>query len=232
MSDSALTPTTMEKILNIVKFILLSVCVLALSADAAENSLSTKPTWKWTVEERIKARTDPSSITERLDKRLKKAARDGNKDDEAIIAKLAYIVDGSDTPELILPTELWSFLMSSAFDSNPEFSSVSREIYTKKAVGISLPKDFWDRLAVYVAAVRKAGEPLAAARERRDRPAVETAWRELCHARAETLNSARAEFGDEIFLRFLYQSVANGLSISDYKAADPDQLRRNEEGCQ
>src|SRR5438105_2237227 len=104
--------------LTIMKYILLSVCVLALSADAAENSLSPKPAWKWTVEERIKARTDRSSITERLDKRLKKAARDGNKDDEAIIAKLAYIVDGSDTPELILPIELWNFLMSSAFDSN------------------------------------------------------------------------------------------------------------------
>ena len=215
----------------IMTHIFLSLLVVSVSANAAENFASPKPAWQWTVEERIKARVDPSSIAARLDKRLKKAARDGHKDEEAIVAKLAYVVDGTETPELLLPTELWDSLIATAFDSNPDISSHWRKVYRDRAVGISLPEDFWDRLAVHVAAYRKAGEPLAAARERRDRPAVEAAWRELCHAHFETLRSARNEFGDEIFLRFLYQSAAYGLVVSDYKAADPEKLRLDEEGC-
>ena len=212
------------------KRLLLSIFIVSLSVNATENSAPPKHPWQWTVEERIKARVDPSSIVRRRDRYVNKAARYGQ-NEKLVVEKLAYVVDGSDTPELILPTELWDHLLATAFNSRPDVSSHWREAYTNMAVGIPLPENFWDRLAAHAVAYRRAEEPLAAAIQRRDRPAAETAYRERCHALADTLRSARAEIGDEIFLRFLYESVADGLVIADHKPADPEKLRRDDRGC-
>ena len=56
---------------------------------------------------------------------------------------------------------------------------------------------------------------------------------DLCRARAEILQRARADFGANAFDEFLYDVVAASLTVvSDLSAATPpNELRRIEEGC-
>ena len=54
----------------------------------------------------------------------------------------------------------------------------------------------------------------------------------LCRARAEALTAAKAEFGEELFLRLLYQGVAPTARISYVPAEeDAERLLFVERGC-
>jgi len=214
------------------RLVMINVAFFALVANFAPAvAAATNAAWQWTAEQRIKSRSDPASIEARKRTHVQKAARSGP-DAESNAVKLVYVVDGSDTPELMLPTELWRFLIVSAFDStNAEAAGAWRATYRNRSANLALSNDFWDRVAVHVAVYRRAEDEFADALQRFDRVAAERAQREQCRALARTLRDARADLGDEVFLRFLYQSVAPGLVISDYKPEDPANLLHQEEGC-
>lgn len=56
-----------------------------------------------------------------------------------------------------------------------------------------------------------------------------------CHLQADALTAAKVEFGEEAFLRLLYETVAPGLGISDSPNQSAAELAKNlrylEEGC-
>jgi len=193
-----------------------------------------KPAWEWTLEERVRHRLDPDCLTARR----ALAARDrgqgsvasGNSED---------FVFGTDTPELLLPTDLYGHLLSTAFSRNEGLARPYRARYERRAAELQLPVDFWQLVE------EAGGEYLSRVREERalmeEFASSDPARREAhaartteirstqCSDRARALARTRKALSGSLFDRFLYVAVAPGLTVSR-SPASPEMLFRSE-GC-
>jgi hypothetical protein len=221
------------------------------AAQGTENRASEKsgkPAWKWSVEERLSRRFDPDAIKERaakeraeneeIKKRAPELVAGGEPSREDVDS-----ITGSETPELFLPWELFNHLLERGFSLEEE-PSESRRSIDERAAALGFGRDFWPRLE------NVASPFLELRRERFKRammkstapphPIVETRHglemdREgllFCRTRAEALAAAKAEFGEEPFLRLLYEVVAPSMGSSyPVDKESLERLRFLERGC-
>jgi hypothetical protein len=156
--------------------------------------------------------------------------------------QLPTVIDGNRNPELFLPWELFDDLLREAYVGPSEARDVIRATFLERATRLSLPSDFWDKLAVAAAsrleliarerellATRSAADPGSRRRLDAELDQIEGL---LCGARIESLRKARVAFGEETFTRFLYVAVAPNLKYQmEPGTAGAKELRAGEEGC-
>ncbi|MEP7012583.1 MAG: hypothetical protein ABJC13_19855 [Acidobacteriota bacterium] len=238
LDPSVLNPEKGDRFMRMISSALLITGLLL--AAAARGQDSPRPPWKWTDEERISKRYDPSSMRSRENAYV--AETEG-----ALDAAGRDVVQGDKNPELFLPIELYQDLLMRAFSPLPEASQGFRDEYQSKSGGIRIDNDFWQRLEQvarpYLDSI-KAQRALAkeyqtahpGRRAEIDRQAEEFGKKD-CRLHAQSLETARATFGREAFDRFLYEAIAPGtLSVSVYGTSvdsnvSADHLRYLAGGC-
>jgi hypothetical protein len=210
----------------------------------AGSTPAAKPAWKWTVEERLAARFDPEALTaretehqaeqERIFERFGDPLEEERKKMKGPPAVTVHL-DGSKTPELFLPSELFTLLIARGFSQRGNWDiQKSRGPIEERAAALGFGRDLWVRLekavAPYLQLLRKTG-PLKG-----DRAGYTKRDIRLCQLRAKALEAAKAEFGEERFLRLLYEAMAPNarpiyiLDGPDYRK-HAEELRFIEEGC-
>ena len=208
-----------------------------------------KPVWNWSTEERLAARFDTEKRAARAEKRAArdKAVRDslppewdsdwpGN---SKSVSDSRDEIRGRETPELFLPMELFNALMESGFLAGEDYQAEYRERIQQRAVALGFGKDLWSRLERVTGSyltLQRRRERLATQREplsAKETAELEAISNRSCAVRARALAMAKKEFGEESFLRFLYETVAPSISISyEVNAQAAENLRRMEGGCQ
>ncbi len=203
-----------------------------------------KPAWRWTLEERLAARFDPEAMTARETEHQAEQERIRERFGDPLEEELKKMkgppattehLDGSTTPELFLPSELFAMLLSRGFSQGENWDiRKSRGPIEERAAALGFGRDLWVRLekaaAPYLQLLRKTG-PLKG-----DRVGYSKRDIRLCQLRARALEAAKAEFGGESFLRLLYEAVAPNarptyiLDGPDYRK-HAEELRFIEEGC-
>lgn len=202
-----------------------------------------KAAWRWTTEERIARRFDPKAMKARVaEVRAEQHARQKlfpKIDDELFVAgdegsrSVMDTLDGSKHPELFFPNELFSHLLNDAFPPDREYQSESRLPLKERAAALGFGRDLWPRL-------EKAAAPLLKLEAERARRRVEPGGEDeairLCRVRAQALAAAKSEFGEEAFLRLLYEAVAPGMAREvigrGLVVEDVDRMRYIAGGCQ
>ena len=224
----------------------LSHGVPAQTPDIPRTQKIRKPAWQWTLAERLAARFDPAAMKARQARRLAEheahqaARRARGVPEDPIFDHFEPSpdsIEGKENPELFLPHELFNFLLITCFP--PEGDLFSRGRIEQRAPALGLGSDFWSRLG-------KISEPLLDLDSKRHKLAMEAirSGAEVpevegpylrCRLRADALSAAKAEFGEEVFLRLLYEAVAPSIGISgspDQDMAELDEsLRYQEGGC-
>jgi hypothetical protein len=194
--------------------------VLGAPPNQDSGSRQMKEPWEWTENERIVARLDPSFVKANSHPRANTPG--GYVAAQGISTDLVLVIDGSKTPEMFLPSELFTNLLD-AFQSNATFREGARTIYQQRIItfGFKDPHAFWSELekviAPHLALMRDAASldtriQEANARDRnvlvKNKGDLDVA---LCRSRFRAMTSARAHFGQETFDRFLYTVVAPNL---------------------
>ncbi len=226
----------------------LSMPAAAQGADVENGSLR-KPAWKWSLDERLAARFDPKSMAARegerqaketeLRKRWAKSVLE-EKARETEPSSVQEIIYGSKTPELLLPMELFDALLERGFPPNEEKEHLqeSRVWIEERAAALGFGQDFWTRLeqaaTSYLKLLHEADRQPPAIQASDDKYKIGR-----CRARSQALESAQAEFGEEPFLRLLYEAVAPNVAIARLLGRNPpdyqrysEELRFQERGCQ
>ena len=205
-----------------------------------------KAAWRWTVEERIARRFNPEAMKTRVaEDRAEQRARQKlfPKFDDRLFAAGAEgassvmdTLNGNKHPELFFPHELFAHLLDSAFPPGNDPKSGSRRLIEERAAALGFGRDLWPRLEKVATPLLK----LEAEWERRRADPGYAAKMEgeairLCRVRAEALTAAKSEFGEEAFLRLLYEAVAPTMARDTVGlglvAEDIDRMRYTAGGC-
>ncbi|HKI03168.1 MAG TPA: hypothetical protein VKK31_14420 [Thermoanaerobaculia bacterium] len=233
-----------------------AIAVLLLGVTAAqgaevEKAGPPKPAWKWTLDERLGARFDPGPLADReaeheaeqeaLRKRWSGTVITEDFDKMTGPPAATEALDGSKTPELFLPVELFGMLLRRGLplDGEGKFLQESRSRIEQRAAALGFGRDLWDRLekaaAPYLRPLQEANrrDQLAGANTTKEEETIR-----LCRLRAQALEAAKTEFGEEAFLRLLYEVVApNARPVYVLEGWPPDyhghaeRLRFYEGGC-
>jgi hypothetical protein len=195
-------------------WMLVLVLLLAQGAANAATIHLHKPAWQWTLDERLAARFDPAAQAAR-----ELAHRD-------VIAHLhlgrpADVVDGKEAPELYLPTELFNHLLKVAFLDLGTTGPEPRRAIEARAAPLGFTSTLWPRLEAAVTPylelrssthLKLFGNGAAlGGKGLFGQPPDKLA---VCRSQAEALASAKAEFGEQPFLRLLYEAVAPTARLS------------------
>jgi hypothetical protein len=207
---------------------------------AADDQKDAREPQEWSLQERIAARVNPQLARERVDRaRRDRSTREHLSNMPATLPPTRPTLDvirGSVQPELFLPTEVFDSLIRRGYVGVAAW----REIHAKDIAAAGLPPNFWDELADVAAPMiedmRRQHAALVSVRENPHlREGVERqiadAYFTLCRDRAIALREARKHFGPA-FDRFLYTSVATGMSVSTDEAWNSSTLLQQEAGCQ
>lgn len=216
----------------------------ASQQDASVPTVPKKEAWKWTLEERLAARFDPEALAAREAEHQAEQESIFRRFGDPLEGELknmkgppatAEHLDGRKAPELFLPGELFTQLINHGFSPQGGNWDVrrSREPIEERAAALGFGRDLWVRLekvaAPYLELLRESGP------RRVDQEISERDIR-LCQLRTRVLEAAKVEFGEESFLRLLYEAVApNALRVYILKGPDyrqhEEQLRSLEGGC-
>jgi hypothetical protein len=208
--------------------ILLIVCASVVDSSAIA---STKQPWEWTPQERADARRDPAKRLERL--------RDGKSEAGAFgasaksVAPIADVIDGGRHPELFFETELFEYLVQSAFVTLPE---IYPQVIRQRSTDLFRNPADWKRFAAIVANYSSVLREEHSAANALDRSAISAIQSRKCAAEALALREARRTFGRTRFDRMLYETVPVSMSRSysidtDFETSINSALGR-EERCQ
>jgi hypothetical protein len=194
----------------------------------AADSQAAKAIWQWTLEERLAQRLDPDLIGYRQCRAeagyRATATEPPNREGET---PQNHSVDGSRTPELLLPHELFESLVA-GFAADDAKQKRWREALRPGIVGSGFDEDFfWSTL--HSAAGEYVGN--GASQQRTSAPRRHFS---VCRAAFVALENARQVLGSERFDRFLYEVMAPRTRVTTAtSAADPAaELRDIAEGCQ
>lgn len=235
----------------VVPLVLVGRPAAAQGADVG-NGGPPKPPWKWSLDERLAARFDPKAMATREAERKAKETELLKRWANPVLqektrttepsSSVQEIIYGSKTPELFLPVELLGTLLERGFPLHEEKERLQqfRPWIEERAAALGFGRDFWPRLE------ESATSYLKLLHEKdRQQPVVQTQddgqyKTNLCRARAQVLEAAEAEFGEEPFLRLLYEAVAPSIAIAHFigGSGSPDyqryaeELRFQEGGCQ
>jgi hypothetical protein len=123
-------------------------------------------------------------------------------------------IEGETNPELFLTFELFDQLLEMGFPPNGMNQQESRRLIEERAVVLGFGQDLWDRLeraAAPFLKLQRREEQLARNGLLPSRPAEGTKMSpealHWCRERARAIAAAKAEFGEEPFLRLLYTGV-------------------------
>jgi hypothetical protein len=190
-----------------------------------------KPAWQWSLDERLAARFDPAA----------QAARQAAHRDIIVNLHLdgpADVVDGKETPELYLPTELFNQLLNVAFFDLDFLGPERRHGIEARAVALGFKSDLWPRLESAVSPYLKlrrtpytlfGGQATLGGKGLLGQPSRELS---LCHLQSDALAAAKAGFGERAFLRLLYEAVAPTTRLSyTINSISRAQARFVEQGC-
>jgi len=194
-----------------------SVIVLVSFLTPTRNQT---PPWQWTDDERLNARTVGSS-RQPLTGESTSTSND----------RVQFVLDGARNPELFMPTELFDNLTLGLWDDTAVRED-ARSRYRDAIVKFGWQEDaFWKTLAK----VDRRHQELQRRFLSRDLQAAEGERLnvEACAARVTAFHAAKAAFGAEKFLQFLYTAVAPGMNITARTGTDEERrLRWVEGGCQ
>lgn len=181
-----------------------------------------------TVEERLAERLDPARIAERArEHRLRHpqiaAFERSTHAAERPEGVITYVIDGRRNPELFLPHELFSSLLTGVRLREP-LRTKQRGFFRESIRRFGFEDElFWREL-------ERAAADLTSMLETKR---VDASPDEGCRQRHRALQTAREIFGRQRFDRFLYEVVApaaqqsSATNVSDPAAA----LKREAEGC-
>lgn len=202
---------------------------VAKTNDAASSQ--TKQPWQWTAQERAAARRDPARRADRVGA----YEREGrpSRAMTSSFASVADVIDGSRNPELYFPTELFEYLVRSAFITLPR---VYPHVIQQRSSDLFRSQDEWDRFAGITAKYAEILKEETSAAQRQDAAAVAALGAEKCAAEAQALRAARHAFGRERFDRMLYEAVPQSMITTfsmdtDFDKAIGSAVQR-EERCQ
>jgi hypothetical protein len=168
---------------------------IAAAADA-------KQPWEWTSRERAEARRDPAKRRERL--REDEAERQTWPASAKRLPPSAEVINGAMHPELFFVTELFEYLVRSAFVTLPEaYPHVVRQPTSDLFKDDADWKRFAAIAADYAALLRTKHDATNAL----DKNAVPALQSRKCTAEARALRQARRAFGKTRFDRMLYETV-------------------------
>lgn len=184
---------------------------------------ASKPVWQWTIEERLAKRFDPAEMKARAaaeDRRLQELVDLGMLEAEELSIQTRSAINGRENPELFVPWELFNTLLLRGFPPDGHHQAESRRSIDELAVALGFGADLWQRLG-------RLASPYLELRRERDRLGIahrqgapgdqrlETTLsiENLCRARVEALIKAKREFGEESFMRLLYEAVAPSLLL-------------------
>jgi hypothetical protein len=216
-------------------------------AAARPEGVSRKPAWTWTVEERLAKRFDPKAMAARAaeEAEKEKAFRARNPElAEDPLFKTDYpgrplmeTIDGAETPELFMVWELFTFFVDRAFPVLGSDNSHYRQRIEQRAAALGFGHDMWTRLEV---ATSPFNGLMREARLRPPHPAkpkkgfvMDSEDLHWCRVRAQAIANAKAEFGEEAFLRLLYEVIAPDQKVSGVYTASglAERYRFMEGGC-
>lgn len=218
------------------------------SANGQAQSASPKPAWQWTVEERLAKRFDPEAsaarVAEEAEKEREFRARNPELADDPLF-KTDYpgrppmeTIDGAKTPELFMVWELFTFFVDQAFPLlESDGTNHYRQRIEQRAAALGFGRDMWPRLEKATAPFNDLmhearRQPSRFGKSRLGSPMAPEDLR-WCHVRAQAIADAKAEFGEEAFLRLLYEAVAPEEAISGALAPPglAERYRFMEGGC-
>lgn len=209
---------------------LLLVFFVAFAVEAKEP-------WKWTLEERIAARTDPAQIRRRVEADRQRTSHRV----QVAAAPAADALSGHRNPELFLPTEIVALFVESAYSVDDEPAKGFQMDAAIRAAEAGLPDDFLrvfeTEAAAFIDAFRRdralrrtmlAGT-VDSIRARAELHALEET--EVCPRRFDLVVRMRELYG-AAFDRFLYDGIVRGMSFG-YVGRTPtaDELYRAMRGC-
>jgi hypothetical protein len=229
--------------------LLISAAAAAQTADGPTKGSPPKPAWRWSVDERLARRFDPEAMKARAEARAAKlkefekrfpAPPDDLFAGEVKNQQNVDTIEGETNPELFLNFELFDQLLEMVFPPNGMNQQETRRLIEERAVVLGFGQDLWDRLERVAAPflkLQRREEQLARNGILPSRPADGTKMSpealHWCRERARAIAAAKAEFGEEPFLRLLYAGVAPGFGITYvFDLGRGDRLRYVEGGCQ
>jgi hypothetical protein len=191
----------------------------------------------WTIEERLEARFEPAAMKARREVHARDLADlFGNVPDDSA----ECFIDGSTNPELFLPWEPFTYLLTNAFSSSPERNQSFRASVGAEAEALGIGTRVWPTLEAIVpeilhvrALAKENGQKLRVASGPARRSFLEedeALGRRACALRHDALQAARVALGEKIFDRFLYRAVAPKMTTSMRANEWREQLRFVEEG--
>ena len=224
---------------NLTAFIIVGLAFT--SAQSLSATSQRRAPWEWTVEERIRDRSDPVKAQERVAAARASDSFVGHiRTSSTSGSPQGDVIDGRRNPELFLPFELFRIFVSAAFTEDPTGRSVYRDGCIQDST-IPLPSNFWIRLeqitSTYITTLnharalnRQAGAAEGAERARLEQQSQEIQAKQ-CQRLAENLEAVRSAFGRRFFDRFLYEAVAPTAGIGLERPSTPAELLQLERGC-
>jgi hypothetical protein len=197
----------------------------AAAAGDRQEELRDKPAWQWTIDERITERFRNDRIAERS--ALTRAARKNHLPAGGAVAMDTLY--GRSHAELFLPSEIFRSLLTRTFLISATNRMENRLSIESRAAALGFGQDLWKRLH---AVAREALEMEARQLRRPSVQGSEVRGADTCFARYVALEKAKAEFGEERFMRFLFEAVAPDI-FSSYTltTSTADELLYQEGGC-
>lgn len=178
------------------------------------------PPWAWSLDNRLAARVDAGGAAARV---------------AAIASPPQQIyfdnIEGSKTPELLLPTEVWTHFLTQTFET--DIKAAYRRDYRQAAVDRGLSADLWTVLQPYADRYVSSEQRMLDAAKSGNRGALLAAHTAYCRERAATLRDAVRTLGEEPLMRFLYEVVAPKMTVTIVSTPrSAAELRAQERGCQ
>ncbi|HEX3581524.1 MAG TPA: hypothetical protein VH087_07155 [Thermoanaerobaculia bacterium] len=226
---------------RLLSVVLLDLVLLSGIVQAQENTRRTivpaRKAWQWSDDDRIAARTNPVAGQDRVDKYLESHASPQSRGAKVLTEprKLIGVVDGSQTPELFLPVELFDMVVKLGIVNEDNW----RDVWDPGVRAAGLPPDFWKQLertsTAYAEDLRAAQR---AGVQTRELPEIRAGTglpndllTRLCRDRADALAASRAIFGLALDV-FMYQTIAPGHVVTIFDDPEvPARLHAMARGC-
>src|SRR5207248_2064532 len=229
----------------------LLVILFCTAAPAREEreSRGPKKAWEWSEDERLSERLNPASIRDRSAKEATEPygarlpALSGHGAGVNAVSEFGTVIVGRRNPELFMPFELFSHLISECFDDDSSVRIRARSRLAPFLIDVTPPGRFWSALessaSEFIAnqrAQRHLLESMNTAKTTDERTAMRQQLKNLqqpeCALRAVALKSVTAAIGHEKLYKILYEGVAPEINMFSQEPENAECLRSVERGCQ
>lgn len=209
-----------------------------------------KPAWSWTLEERLSRRFDVHDVQARYER----AAREGLVNDTSSQkgkvrsnavsdSAVPNVLIGRHNPELFLPFELFTSLISDGFSVGQTRRDQFRGRLAPLIAEFAAPETFWlaleEPLRAFVANQNAEDQALEALNKAADeeerhliRENLDRIQSSQCELRLEALEAASAAVGQDELYRLLYAGIAPSISTSSREPDLRSRLLFIARGCQ